>query len=123
MCYRENKDGDHIALANVIVGEMIHDAPEHINDVFFNIFGETMQENPLWRDLVAGPMKSAAEPMAETIEAIPVVNFLIDLNDMVDRALETALTSCLAPSVTEAVTGVIKADELIKATGATPAAE
>lgn len=123
MCYRENKDGDHIALANVIVGEMIHDAPEHINDVFFNIFGETMQGNPLWRDLIAGPMKSAAEPMAETIEAIPVVNFLIDLNDMVDRALETALTSCLAPSVTEAVTGVIKADELIKATGATPAAE
>lgn len=82
-----------------------------------------MRENPLWRDQIAAPMKSAAEPMAETIANTPIVGTLFDLQDMIDQSLDAVLQGILAPSVTEAVTGVIKADELIAATGATPAAD
>jgi len=120
--YRANPKGDHEALANVVLGEMIHDAPECINDLFFDIFGYTMRENPLWRDQIAAPMKSAAAPLAETVANTPIVGSLIDLADLVDQALDAALQGVLAPSVTEAIKGVIKADNLIAATGATPAA-
>ena len=106
------------ALIAKITGEMIHDAPELIDDLYWEIFGECMRTNPLWRDNVVATMTGLVQPMADVVGAIPVVGTFLDPMDILDKCLESALRGCLSPAVKEATGGLIKVDALVAEFGA-----
>lgn len=106
------------ALIAKITGEMIHDAPEIIDDLYWEIFGECMRTNPLWRDNVVATMTGLVQPMADVVAAIPIVGTFLDPMDILDKCLESALRGCLSPAVKEATGGLIKVDALVAEFGA-----
>lgn len=93
---------DASGLVPVIVGEFLHDAPDCVLALYMDIFSECLHSNSLWRDNIVTPMKTALEPMAETIAAVPVVGDLIDLMAMLDKTFDQILESTLSPSIAEA---------------------
>lgn len=112
---------DHAASLAIVTGEMIHDAPEIVQDLYFEIFGECLATNPLYTSLIADPITGAVQPMADTIAQIPLVGELIDLMGTVDKCLETFLQSTMSPSIAECLDSkYLNQDDLILATKATP---
>jgi hypothetical protein len=111
---------DAKATLAIVTGEFIHDAPEVVQDLYFDIFGECLRTNPLYISMIATPIQSAVQPIADTVAAIPVVGDLVDLMGIVDKCLETFLQSTMSPSIAECIGDkYLNQDALIKATGAT----
>jgi len=115
---------DAKATLAIVTGEFIHDCPEVVQDLYFDIFGECLRTNPLYISMIAAPIKTAVDPIAETITAIPVVGDLVDIMGTVDKCLETFLQSTMSPSIAECIGDkYLNTDALIKATGATACEE
>jgi len=115
---------DPAATLSIVTGEFIHDAPEVVQDLYFEIFGECLRTNPLYLSLIANPINTAVQPVADVITAIPVVGEMIDIMGTVDKCLETFLQSTMSPSIAECIGDkYLNSDALIKATGCTPCVE
>lgn len=110
---------DHEKNLAEVLGKMIADHPEYVYDAYFNCFGDTLRESTMWREMVENPVVTITDPIKKTVDAIPVVNVLIDFEGIVDGCLEAMLTGCMKPTI-EAATAQSSFDKdaLIKELGA-----
>ncbi len=101
-----------------VIGEMIHDAFLIIKDVYFDIFGDCIRENPLWQSQIVSPLIAATKTLADQVADMPNLGDLFDFNRLIEKALNTTLRSTLAPLIDKATTNCINKANLAEQTKA-----
>jgi hypothetical protein len=98
-----NYAADPSSLVPIVMGEFLHDAPDAIKVLYQEIFVAAMHAHSLWREDILEPMNKALIPIKEAVHSKSDVSDLINLEEILVKALDQLLISQMNPLISKIV--------------------